>query len=89
MPYISQPDRVRFDPVIDGLDYTKVTVGDLNYVFSRMLDRTLQAQGLNYTNANALVGMVECCKLEFYRRVLGPYEDKKIEANGDVYHARA
>ena len=30
------------------------------------------------------MGVLECCKLEFYRRVAAPYEDIKIEENGDV-----
>jgi hypothetical protein len=34
--------------------------------------------------ASAL-GAIECCKLEFMRRVVFPYEDGKILANGDVY----
>lgn len=32
-------------------------------------------------------GAIECAKLEFYRRVAAPYEDKKIAENGDVYPA--
>jgi hypothetical protein len=31
------------------------------------------------------VGAIECCKLEFYRRVAVPYEERKIKTNGDVY----
>lgn len=31
------------------------------------------------------LGAVECAKLEFMRRVVAPYEDGKILANGDVY----
>ena len=29
--------------------------------------------------------MLECAKLELYRRVAAPYEDEKIDQNGDVY----
>jgi hypothetical protein len=32
-----------------------------------------------------IAGALECCKLEFYRRVAVPYEDQKIKSNGDVY----
>jgi hypothetical protein len=32
-----------------------------------------------------LVGVLECAKQELYRRILIPYEDAKIELNGDVY----
>jgi len=31
------------------------------------------------------LGAIECAKLEFIRRVVSPYEDAKIVANGDVY----
>ncbi len=29
--------------------------------------------------------VLETAKLEFYRRVAGPYEDAKISENGEVY----
>ena len=32
-----------------------------------------------------LVGVVVCSLMEYIRRVLFPYEDKKIKENGDVY----
>jgi len=32
-----------------------------------------------------VIGALEACKLEFYRRAVVPYEDKKIKENGDVY----
>jgi hypothetical protein len=28
--------------------------------------------------------MLECCKLELYRKIAAPYEDIKIQENGDV-----
>ena len=30
-------------------------------------------------------GVVECVKLEFYRRAVAAYEDEKCKENGDVY----
>jgi hypothetical protein len=32
-----------------------------------------------------MIGVLECAKLELYRRVAAPYEDAKCEDNGDVY----
>jgi len=32
-----------------------------------------------------VTGVLECAKLELYRRIAAPYEDTKIEENGDVY----
>lgn len=39
---------------------------------------------INDPEGDAL-GALECCKLEFYRRVAAPYEDSKIKSNGDCY----
>jgi hypothetical protein len=37
-----------------------------------------------YFNYNRAIGVLECIKLEFYRRMVGPYEDIKIKEAGDV-----
>jgi len=55
--------------------------GDLNYIITRILKGSYP---LRYFNLNRAVGVLECCKLEFYRRVAAPYEDTKIKENGDV-----
>lgn len=39
-----------------------------------------------YKDLNDAIGALEACKLEFYRRVIVPYEDQKIKSNGDVYN---
>jgi hypothetical protein len=31
-----------------------------------------------------VIGALENCKMELYRRKIAPYEDIKIEENGDV-----
>jgi hypothetical protein len=41
--------------------------------------------GPSYTAINDIVGALDGAKMEFYRRVAIPYEDKKRELNGDVY----
>jgi len=45
----------------------------------------IEKKGLSYSNVNEIIGALECIKLELYRRVAAPYEDLKIEENGDVY----
>jgi hypothetical protein len=45
----------------------------------------LKTNGMSYQNINELIGVLECAKLELYRRVASPYEDEKIQSNGDVY----
>ena len=49
-----------------------------------MIADLLKHYGLNYANANKLMGVLECSKLELYRRLIAPYEDTKVNENGDV-----
>ncbi len=58
--------------------------GELNYVVTRLCDRMLGSD-VNYSKINALIGALECAKLELYRRVAAPYEVSKSLENGDVY----
>ena len=87
MPYIKKGDRaeidVELDALLNALDSTNA--GELNYVITRVLTNHLRFQKVGYTELNKLIGVLECAKLELYRRLAAPYEDKKIEENGDVY----
>ena len=95
MPYIKQNTRDQLDPAIDqliktladlqldNLEGTNNTEGNLNYIISKILS-DVYAHPLSYRNINDAVGMLECCKMELYRR-LAFYEDQKIVENGDVY----
>jgi hypothetical protein len=33
---------------------------------------------------NDIIGVLEAAKTEFYRRIIAPYEDIKIQDNGDM-----
>lgn len=81
MPYIDPDAR----PELDGGDRQPENAGELNYAVSRLVDAYLVRRGFRYTTVNEVVGVLECAKLELYRRLAAPYEDGKIEANGDVY----
>lgn len=89
MPYIKQPLRNQVEGEIDALLDELYTVPDdqiagvLNYTFSKIL---LQIYGANpnYRQCNEMVGILECAKLELYRHRIGPYEDEKIQSNGDL-----
>lgn len=83
MPYITQRDR----DILEQMPYdpTKVGGGGINYLFSSLMDEWLEANGVSYQSINTLIGVLECAKMELYRRVAVPYEDKKIRENGDVY----
>lgn len=65
--------------------------GHLNYIitvlikrFYTKLDSKLGKLGLRYADYNEILGLLECAKLEFYRRQIAIYEDKKIKSEGDV-----
>jgi len=80
MPYITPHQRAKFP------DLPSMGIGELNYLISRALNEyILMHGGLRYNTINDCIGVLECAKLELYRRVAAPYEDKKIEENSDVY----
>lgn len=87
MPYINKEDRELYDDVIDTLAYKLDSCswdeGHINYVITRLL-KEAWAFRRRYSMINRVIGAIECAKLEFYRRVAVPYEDEKIEENGDV-----
>ena len=84
MPYIKPEDRKKLDADIQILSTNVNTVGDLNYVFSRLAAIFLLQKGLNYENINAVAGVFDAAGKEFYRRVAVSYEQIKIYENGDV-----
>ena len=67
------------------VEESKNQAGVLNYCISALLNEVLKTNGVSYRNINELIGVLECAKLELYRRVASPYEDEKIQSNGDVY----
>ena len=58
--------------------------GELNYMITELCI-FYAGDYPNYRTYNEIIGALECCKMEFYRRSVVPYEDKKIKENGDVY----
>jgi hypothetical protein len=97
MPYIKQDKR---EQVQDQLGYlidavavasegdVQALPGILNYCITVLIKSAYkQVTGklkLSYSDHNSAVGMLECAKMEFYRRQTAPYEDEKIFENGDV-----
>ena len=53
-------------------------VGDLNYLISAIIDGTLSRRGVRYKNLNAIIGALECAKLELYRRVAHLMKTRKL-----------
>ena len=57
--------------------------GELNYALT-LLCLDYLGDAPKYQSFNDVIGALECCKLELYRRRVAPYEDVKISENGDV-----
>lgn len=86
MPYIKKEDRVRFEAVFRKLyEAGKINnPGELNYIFTMIINHYLIGNGLSYQRINDVIGSLEGAKLEFYRTTVCDYEDQKIKENGDV-----
>ena len=79
MPYINNDAKERLQ-----WDFPR-NAGELNYYITMVCQEYFLKNGERYQQINDVIGALEGCKLEFYRRLVGPYEDKKISENGDVY----
>jgi hypothetical protein len=82
MPYIRNDLRDNIGLKTDHLDPTGP--GDLNYLFTKVAHNYIENKGKSYQVFNDIIGALENCKMELYRRKIAPYEDIKIEENGDV-----
>ena len=88
MPYIDNEQREKIDPLVEQLRDILGSMGDMNYTITRLCDAYLTTEeGIRYSRLNDLVGALECAKLELYRRVAAPYEDRKAKENGDAYES--
>ena len=84
MPYIKPDARHTFESHIQNLASDAENAGDLNYIITKMLHLYIQKKWLKYANCNEVIGALECCKLELYRKVIAKYENEKIVENGGV-----
>ena len=87
MPYIANEDR---EPLLDKLLYKGTpdaeNAGELNFILSFLVTSYVAKHGLKYQVLNDVVGALEGCKAEFQRRLVNPYEDKKIAENSDLFN---
>ena len=91
MPYIIREKRGSFDPVITELVSQLLIdpenlAGNLNYVLTATIRRyQALSKRKSYKDYNELIGALECCKLELYRKEIACYEDQKETENGEVF----
>jgi hypothetical protein len=88
MPYI--PPERRIDLSEGQLPQTP---GELNFLICDLVDDYLAAaiqadetEGLTYGQINEVMGVLECAKLEVFRRLAAPLEKRKLKENGEVFY---
>ncbi len=80
MPHISPKEK---EELTAGLPIEKA--GRLNWMLSMLVKRYWKNSAQNYAAINDCIGALEGAKLEFYRLIAVPYEEKKILENGNAY----
>ena len=78
MPYIPCDER-------PNAQQCPATAGQLNYAITKLISGYIWSKGESYSVFNDCVGVLECVKLETHRRLIAPYEYKKMVEHGDVY----
>lgn len=81
MPYINKMVRRH---LLEDSSRVPCGPGELNFLITTIVHNYINKYGPDYQSYNDAIGALECAKLELYRRKVVPYEDKKIEENGDV-----
>ena len=83
MPYIKAAARERIN--LQLIKVEPENIGELNYTITAVILRYLRREYETYDRLNAIVGVLEAIKQEFYRRVVVDFEDMKMKENGDIF----
>ena len=78
MPYIDVTKRATAWFLPEG-------AGPLCYALSKQIQDYRLRQGDSFATFVDILAALEAAKLEFHRCVMGPYEQKRRESNGDVW----
>ena len=82
MPYIRQEQRMQLEPVVRAMRMVSIKAdGDLNYVLFAYALRHIPE---SYNSLKNYCAELRACATEIERTILGPYEDTKMEENGNV-----
>ena len=94
MPYIPKdrqrilaslsPREAGYYAGIDAATGTKGT-GELTYLLSQVVRGYLKGAGTSYATFAEIAGCLSLLSQEIFRRQIGPYEQTKLEENGDVF----
>ena len=93
MPYITQEARkvlnehFQIQKLLDAIanyNPSDLITGNLNYIITSIIHSWIKRNGLQYENINAAIGVLDCAKMELYRMIAAPYENKKKAENGCI-----
>jgi hypothetical protein len=82
MPYLKQEIRQKFNLDLNNIfqviqrEPHENWGGILNFIVTWLVKRCLYNR-MKYRHAETLIGALECCKLEIYRKLLADYENSK------------
>jgi len=86
MPYITLARREAFALLEEELKSTRTdTPGELVYLFCRVADLYVSQHLVEFRVMNDVIGALENAKLEFHRKVVADFENKKELENGTVW----
>lgn len=71
MPYIKADNREKFDRHLEKIK--DLNFGEFYYFAYNLIKGSIELQGINYSNMNNHIGVLECCRLEVRRKKGVPY----------------
>lgn len=91
MPYLKRTDREELTEhgLNELVDYFNTlndedTAGALNFIIYSLVRFRVAHHGEKYNRYNSLLGAIGEAQAEIRRRLLVPYEERKIKTQGDI-----
>lgn len=84
MPYIKKINRSKFNAYLDRIVNNVTEPGELTYVIYKLMSEVATKNGICYDSLSRAKASGQDAVDEYYRRAVAPYEDKKLEENGDI-----
>ncbi len=84
MPYIKSERRRIFDANLEACAQQIENEGELNYCIYKLSTLLIDKIGVSYDKLSMCSSAMEHAKMEWYRKKMIPYENLKIEENGDI-----
>lgn len=84
MPYITSKQKRTIEKPLSELSERVYDLGEFTYAVYYLALSLLRKRGVCYKHYAEILGALTATQHELYRREIGPYEEEKLEQNGDV-----